>query len=182
MQGKTTTEAFSSLPRRGQGELDDSISSILGGIDGPSFNWSSDREKVMLVMHWWGATCHCNSSQAMQEMIQICRDELYPTLEEIDITVQGWALLEAAGYRYTLHVTATGTVFIPTLQFHWVIRQGRGNSVAALCREETHLCNQVHHCVVDCDGYLLLIALVSTLTLNRWRAASEYHWREWRGL
>ena len=35
--------------------------------------------------------------QAIAEMIQVCREELFPNKT---LTVIGWALVEAAGYRY----------------------------------------------------------------------------------
>ena len=43
---------------------------------------------------------HCDNVfvQTIQEMIQICRHELYPNLD-VEVKVQGWALMEAAGYR-----------------------------------------------------------------------------------
>ena len=34
--------------------------------------------------------------QAIAEMIQLCREELFPTKT---LHVQGWALIKAAGYR-----------------------------------------------------------------------------------
>lgn len=77
MQGSQHSEAFSSLPpsRRGKGE---------GEGDGEEEEeelWSLDRE------------------QAIAEMIQLCREELFPTKTH---TVIGWALVEAAGYRYKI--------------------------------------------------------------------------------
>ena len=73
MQGTPHPEAFSSLPPslRGQGEEEDEeeVGEEL---------WSLDRE------------------QAIAEMIQLCREELFPVKTH---HVVGWALVEAAGYR-----------------------------------------------------------------------------------
>ena len=41
-------------------------------------------------------------------MIDICRKELYPN---VHVPVQGWALLEAAGYRYV--AIALSLIYIP---------------------------------------------------------------------
>ena len=76
MQGSSHSEAFSSLPLslrgRGGGEGEE------GDLEVEEELWSLDRE------------------QAIAEMIQLCREELFPTKT---LHVQGWALVEAAGYR-----------------------------------------------------------------------------------
>ena len=77
MQGVPHNEAFSSLPLslRGKGgeeeeEEEEAVEEEL---------WSLDRE------------------QAIAEMVQLCREELFPTKT---LTVVGWALVEAAGYSF----------------------------------------------------------------------------------
>ena len=76
MQGVPHNEAFSSLPPslRGRGgeeeEEEEAVEEELGSLD---------RE------------------QAIAEMAQLCREELFPTKT---LTVVGWALVEAAGYSF----------------------------------------------------------------------------------
>ena len=67
MQGVPHNEAFSSLPPS------------LRGKGGEEELWSLDRE------------------QAIAEMVQLCREELFPTNT---LTVVGWALVEAVGYSF----------------------------------------------------------------------------------
>ena len=80
MQGSSHSEAFSSLPLslrgRGGGEGEEGDLEEEGEVEEEL--WSLDRE------------------QAIAEMIQLCREELFPTKA---LHVQGWALIEAAGYR-----------------------------------------------------------------------------------
>ena len=75
MQGVPHLEAFSSLPpslrgRGGGGEEEEEEEDEL---------WSLDRE------------------QAIAEMVQLCREELFPTKS---LAVVGWALVEVAGYSF----------------------------------------------------------------------------------
>ena len=75
MQGISYIEAFSSLPPslRGSGEGEGEE-----GEEEVEELWSLERE------------------QAIAEMIQLCREELFPNKT---LSVVGWALVEAAGYR-----------------------------------------------------------------------------------
>ena len=75
MQGIPHSEAFSSLPPslRGKGEGEEGEEE-----EGEEALWSLDREQVIA------------------EMVQLCREELFPTKTH---TVIGWALVEAPGYR-----------------------------------------------------------------------------------
>ena len=72
MQGCPHSDAFSSLPPSLRGQR---------GGEGEEEEelWSLDRE------------------QAVAEMVQLCREELFPTKT---LTVVGWALVEAAGYSF----------------------------------------------------------------------------------
>ena len=72
MQGVPHNEVFSSLPLslRGRGGEEEEEEEEL---------WSLDRE------------------QAIAEMVQLCREELFPTKT---LMVVGWALVEAAGYSF----------------------------------------------------------------------------------
>ena len=77
MQGVPHSEAFSSLPPslrgKGGGEEEEEEEAVEEEL------WSLDRE------------------QAIAEMVQLCREELFPTKT---LTVVGWALVEAAGYSF----------------------------------------------------------------------------------
>ena len=103
MQGCPHTEAFSSLPPslRGRGEEEEEeVAEQL---------WSLDRE------------------QAIAEMVQLCREELFPTKT---LTVVGWALVEAAGYSFV-----EGS-------------RKEEDCVLLQCREKNQLC--VARCVCVC--------------------------------
>ena len=93
---------FSSLPPslRGRGEEEEEVAEQL---------WSLDRE------------------QAIAEMVQLCREELFPTKT---LTVVGWALVEAAGYSFV-----EGS-------------RKEEDCVLLQCREKNQLC--VARCVCVC--------------------------------
>ena len=80
MQGRPHLEAFSSLPPslKGRGRGEDEEGEEGEEEDVEEELWSLNREQVIA------------------EMIQLCREELFPTKTH---HVTGWALIEAAGYR-----------------------------------------------------------------------------------
>ena len=82
MQGRPHSEAFSSLPPslRGRGE----------GGEGKGEEEEGEEEEEEEEL--WSL----NREQTIAEMIQLCREELFPTETH---HVLGWALVEAAGYR-----------------------------------------------------------------------------------
>ena len=85
MQGSSHSEAFSSLPLslRGRGGREG------GGGEGEEGDLEEEGE---VEEELWSL----DREQAIAEMIQLCREELFPTKT---LHVQGWALIEAAGYR-----------------------------------------------------------------------------------
>ena len=82
MQGYPHTEAFSSLPPSLRGRD--------GGGEGEGVEEGEEEEEVGEEL--WSL----DREQAIAEMIQLCREELFPTKM---LHVLGWALVEAAGYR-----------------------------------------------------------------------------------
>ena len=103
MQGCPHTEAFSSLPPSLRGRGEDEEEEVAEQL------WSLDRE------------------QAIAEMVQLCREELFPTKT---LTVVGWALVEAAGYSFV-----EGS-------------RKEEDCVLLQCREKNQLC--VARCVCVC--------------------------------